>query len=88
MENKKISFGMEEIRERYGCGQSAAYRIIREVKSLFPHGGKLGAGKVLPAELEYWENYIEPKEQICAGEKAASTEATCEQGARHKTVCI
>lgn len=88
MENKKISFGMEEIRARYGCGQSTAYRIIREVKSLFPHGGKLGAGKVLPAELEYWENYIEPKAQTRAGEKDTSMDASCEQGARRKTVCV
>lgn len=87
MELKKIALGMEEIRARYGCGQSEAYRIIREVKSLFPNGGKLGVGKVLPAELEYWENYIEPKSGGQAKENTAA-ESACDSPVRRKTVCI
>lgn len=52
--DKKAYFGLEEIKDRYNCGATAAYRIIREVKDMLG-GGKLPGAKVLPSELYIWE---------------------------------
>ena len=57
METQKAFFEADDIMERYGVGRSQAYDILRGIKSLFPQGGALGAGKVLRGELEAWETY-------------------------------
>ena len=46
-----------DIAARYGVGKTKAYQKIREVKAVsFPPGeGALGKGKILPSELEKWE---------------------------------
>ena len=51
-----------DIMERYGVGIGAAYGILRGIKQVCG-GGQLPCGKVLPAELEYWENYRRMVEQ-------------------------
>jgi hypothetical protein len=52
----KAYYGVADIMERYDCSHVTAEKYIREAKYLT--GGKLGKGKLLPAELAYWENYI------------------------------
>lgn len=58
----KAWLGKEDIMERYGVGVNAAYGIIRGIKQVCG-GGQLPPGKVLPAEVEYWENYRRRVEQ-------------------------
>lgn len=49
------------IRQRYGCGLSKAYEIIRMIRHEF-NGGKANfRGKVLMSELLAWENTPERK---------------------------
>ena len=56
MENEKRTFyDKEAIAERYQIGISKASEIIRAIRHCCG-GGQLPAGKVLPAELEWWEN--------------------------------
>lgn len=57
MEAEKAFFEAEDIMRRYGIGRTQAYDLLRGIKSLFPSGGALGAGKVLRTELEAWEAY-------------------------------
>lgn len=52
----KAYLGVKDIMERYGVGEVKAYGIIRGIKQVCD-GGQLPAGKVLPAELEYWEEF-------------------------------
>ena len=51
----KNALTFTDIMARYGCGVSAARRIVRSVRAACGNG-KLPRGKILPAELEYWEN--------------------------------
>ena len=46
-----------DIAERYGVSKCNAYALIRAVKavSVPPGLGALGRGKILPSELERWE---------------------------------
>lgn len=53
MSTNKIWLGVEEIKELFSCGSSSAYAIIREIKAA-NGGGKLGRGKILRTELDYW----------------------------------
>lgn len=54
-EAKKHAIRYPDIMERYGVGQVKARKIIRAIR-MRCGGGALGAGMVLPAELEFWEN--------------------------------
>lgn len=49
-----------DIMQRYGVGVNKAYAIIRSIRAACG-GGKLGSGKVLPAEVEYWESDVNKK---------------------------
>ena len=51
---EKAFFTVADIAERYGCGTSKAYSIIRGIRD-FNGGGALPLGKVLPSELKFWE---------------------------------
>lgn len=56
---EKTYYTVEDIMGRYDVGHDTAEKYIREAKSLSGYpGGKLGKGKLLPAELALWENYI------------------------------
>ena len=52
----KVVIRYQDIMERYGVGIVKARNIIREIRKTCG-GGKLGAGMVLPSELEYWETH-------------------------------
>ena len=54
-EAAKTAIRYTDIMERYGVGIVKARNIIRDIRRTCG-GGKLGAGMVLPSELEYWEN--------------------------------
>lgn len=43
-----------DIQIKYDCGENTALKIIRSIKEVCD-GGVLGRGRVLPAELKYWE---------------------------------
>ena len=47
-----------DIQDRFGVGINKAGEIMRDIRRAC-NGGKLGAGKVLPAELEYWESLVD-----------------------------
>ena len=53
---EKTYYTVEDIMGRFDVGHDTAEKYIREAKSL--SGCKLGKGKLLPAELALWENYI------------------------------
>lgn len=55
-EAAKTAIRYTDIMERYGVGIVKARNIIREIRRTCG-GGKLGAGMVLPSELEYWETH-------------------------------
>lgn len=52
---KKTALTAADIMKMFGVGRNKAYGIIRQIRCECG-GGKLGAGKVLPSELEYWAN--------------------------------
>jgi hypothetical protein len=54
----RVALTCEDIMARYGVCRGKAYEIIRGIRSVCG-GGKLGTGKVLPAEVIYWESLIE-----------------------------
>lgn len=56
-EQGRIALTHEDIQRRYGVHESQARDIIRGIKSVCG-GGKLGTGRVLPAEVVYWESLI------------------------------
>ena len=56
-ERRQVWLGVDEIMERYGCKKSKAYEYIRAIRACCG-GGKLGQGRVLIAEVEYWENDV------------------------------
>lgn len=49
-----------DVMQIFGVGRNKAYNIIRQVRCECG-GGKLGAGKILPAELEYWKNNVDTR---------------------------
>lgn len=63
MEPKKITYGVEDIKERYGVGTNKARAIMQEIRALTstpPAGsvsakGALGSKKVLWSEVLRWE---------------------------------
>lgn len=55
-----------DIMERYGVGMNKAVGIISAVRRICG-GGQLPAGKILPAELAYWEDL---RNRIAAEEAA------------------
>lgn len=57
MENgKKAYLDYTDIMKRYGVGVNRAYGILSAIRKVCG-GGCLPAGKCLPSELEYWEDY-------------------------------
>jgi hypothetical protein len=46
-----------DIMKRYDIGETKARRIIRTIQEL-NDGGMLPVGKVLPSEVELWENTL------------------------------
>lgn len=55
---EKVFYDHNDVAQRYGCGRTQSYYIIRSIKEVnsgSPRGGALGPGKVLASELEYWE---------------------------------
>ena len=59
-EQGRVALNLEDIMVRYDVGTVQARDIIRSIKSVCG-GGKLGAGKVLPAEVVYWESLIDTR---------------------------
>ena len=59
-EQGRIALDCEDIMARYGVGINKAREIIRGIRSVCG-GGKLGAGKVLPQEVAYWESLVDRK---------------------------
>ena len=57
---EKAFYGVQDLMERYDCSSATAEKYIREAKAI--SGGKLSKGKLLPAELALWENYIGGKD--------------------------
>lgn len=60
----KAYLDVDDIMMRYGVGKASAYGIIQGIKQVCD-GGQLPVGKVLPAEVEYWEEFryrVEMKE--------------------------
>jgi hypothetical protein len=53
---EKHAIRYPDIMERYGVGITKARNIIREIRKCCG-GGKLGAGMVLPSELQWWEEH-------------------------------
>lgn len=49
-------YDKNSIAERYGIGVCKAMEVIRAIKDTIGEGCFPVKGKVLPAELEYWEN--------------------------------
>lgn len=56
VENQAVTyFDKYSIAKRYGVGINKALNIIRAIRDTCG-GGSLPSGKVLPAEVEFWEN--------------------------------
>lgn len=59
-EQGRVALDYKDIMRRYAVGESKAYGIIRGIRSVCG-GGKLGAGRVLPAEVLYWESLVDAR---------------------------
>ena len=59
-EQGQIALTYPDIMTRYGVGENRARGIIRGIRSVCG-GGKLGAGKVLPSEVAYWESLVDTR---------------------------
>ena len=59
-EQGRVALNYEDIMRRYAVGRTRALEIIRGIRSVCG-GGKLGSGKVLPAEVLYWESLIDAR---------------------------
>lgn len=58
--DEKRYYTTEDIMGLYGVSRPKAQKIMREAKWLTGNpDGKLGKGKLLPAELEAWERSVE-----------------------------
>lgn len=53
---KKPYLTYTDVMARYGVGVNNARDIVRAVRRICG-GGQLPSGKILPAELAYWEDY-------------------------------
>lgn len=53
---EKVALEFTDMMEIYGCGIVKAHEYINEIRRTCG-GGRLGAGKVLPSEHEYWRNH-------------------------------
>lgn len=53
----KAYLDVDDVAERFGVKRDKAYSLIRAIKAVsYPPGvGALGKGKILPSELERWE---------------------------------
>ena len=56
----RVALNSEDIMARYDVGINKAREIIRGIRAVCG-GGKLGEGKVLPAEVLYWESLIDKR---------------------------
>ena len=56
----RVALNADDIMARYDVCRGKAYEIIRGIRSVCG-GGKLGSGKVLPAEVIYWESLIDKR---------------------------
>lgn len=64
MDKKKRYYNAQDIMQLYDVGLAKAQKIIREAKWLTGSpDGKLGKGKLLPAELEAWERNVGSKSE-------------------------
>ena len=74
MEQQKIAYGLDDIRERYGVGIGKARNIMKSIRAYnkeLPMGvrsvpGALGHGKVLYTELYAWEQSFLQKAEVSA----------------------
>lgn len=55
---EKAYLTVKDIQERYDYGINKARGILRDIRKSC-NGGKLGAGKILPSELAYWESLVD-----------------------------
>ena len=59
----KVYFTVEDIMNRYRVGKAKAQNIMRAIKEVCAqgnfskYGGALGKGRLLPAEIAFWEQY-------------------------------
>lgn len=53
----KAYLDVNDVAERFGVKRDKAYSLIRAIKAVSypPRVGALGKGKILPSELERWE---------------------------------
>ena len=59
-EQGRVALNYEDIMVRYGVKETKARQILRGIRAVCG-GGKLGEGKVLPAEVLYWESLIDAR---------------------------
>ena len=59
-EQGRVALTYEDIMARYGIGIRKSREIIRAIRRVCG-GGKLGEGKVLPAEVLYWESLVDAR---------------------------
>ena len=59
-EQGRVALNCDDIMARYDVGRNKAFEIIRGIRSVCG-GGKLGSGKVLPAEVLYWESLVDAR---------------------------
>ena len=55
-----VALTYKDLMVRYGCCETLARNRLRGIRSVCG-GGKLGVGKVLPAEVLYWESLVEKR---------------------------
>ena len=60
--DEKLYYDKYDIMKMYDCGINTAIGYLRAIKAVCG-GGKLGKGKVLPCELEHWQNYLREVEE-------------------------
>lgn len=88
MSENKVYFDKYDIMERYGCGLNKAIDIIRAVKIKCGED-KLGKGKILKSELEYWESYVynAEKEKAAKSNSGINNLAEKENARKFMSVC-
>lgn len=59
---EKLYYNKYDIMKMYDCSVNTAMGYLRAIKSVCG-GGMLAKGKVLPCELEYWQNYLKEVEE-------------------------
>ena len=75
----KAYLDVNDVAERFGVKRDKAYSLIRAIKAVsYPPGvGALGKGKILPSELERWEQMF--GRELTAEEKGQITTAKAER---------